>query len=165
MTFAKATLERAAAVLERAGAAGLKLACAESCTGGLIISCLTEIAGSSAVVERGFVTYDDAAKREVLGVPDDLLRQVGAVSEEVARAMAEGVLARAPVDLAVASTWRSPVAARRPDTGARFSRATGAPSVSPRSTPLSRWSSRRALGIECALTYSAGMNRRGTRPP
>lgn len=104
MTFPAASLTLAAAALARAEAAGLKIATAESCTGGLIIGCLTEIAGSSRVVERGFVTYDDRAKREMLGVPANLLERVGAVSEEVARAMAEGALARAPVDLAVAVT-------------------------------------------------------------
>ena len=104
MTFPSHSLALAAAVLARAQADGLKIATAESCTGGLIIGCLTEVAGSSTVVERGFVTYDDAAKREMLGVPTEMLQRVGAVSEEVARAMAEGALNRAPVDLAVAVT-------------------------------------------------------------
>ena len=80
------------------------LATAESCTGGLVIGLLTEIAGSSDVVDRGFITYSNAAKREQLGVPDALLEAHGAVSEPVARAMAEGALARAGVDLAVAIT-------------------------------------------------------------
>jgi len=104
MTFEAATLERAGRVLERCRTGRLTLATAESCTGGLIIGCLTEHAGSSAVVERGFVTYDNAAKREMLGVPETILATVGAVSEESARAMAEGALAHAPVDLAVAVT-------------------------------------------------------------
>lgn len=104
MTFAPVTLERARRVLERCQELGLRLATAESCTGGLIAGCLTEIAGSSAVVERGFVTYDDAAKREMLGVPEEILATAGAVSEESARAMAAGALARAPVDLAIAVT-------------------------------------------------------------
>ena len=104
MTFPAPTLDLARAVLERCRAEGLHLATAESCTGGLIIACLTEIAGSSAVVDRGFVTYDNRAKQEVLGVPAELLERVGAVSEEVARAMAEGALARAPVELAIAVT-------------------------------------------------------------
>ena len=72
---------------------GLKLATAESCTGGLIAGLLTEIAGSSDVVERGFVTYSNAAKAELLGVPEAMLAEHGAVSEPVARAMAEGALA------------------------------------------------------------------------
>ncbi|MDX1540084.1 MAG: CinA family protein [Geminicoccaceae bacterium] len=104
MTFPAHSLELASGALASAQADGLRIATAESCTGGLIIGCLTEIAGSSAVVERGFITYDDAAKREMLGVPSALIERVGAVSEEVARAMAEGALERAPVDLVVAVT-------------------------------------------------------------
>ena len=80
------------------------LATAESCTGGLIAGALTEIAGSSDVVERGFVTYSNAAKAELLGVLPALIARHGAVSEEVAAAMAEGALAHAPVDLAVSVT-------------------------------------------------------------
>ncbi len=80
------------------------LATAESCTGGMIAAALTDIAGSSDVVERGFVTYSNAAKSEMLGVPADLIARVGAVSEEVARAMAMGALVHAPVDLAIAVT-------------------------------------------------------------
>ena len=83
---------------------GLKLAAAESCTGGLVTALLTEIAGSSDVVERGFVTYSNAAKHELLGVPDEMLAAHGAVSEPVARAMAEGALARSSADVAVAVT-------------------------------------------------------------
>jgi nicotinamide-nucleotide amidase len=83
---------------------GWHLATAESCTGGLIIACLTEIPGSSSVVERGYVTYDNRAKADMLGVPAALFERVGAVSEEVARAMAEGALQRAGVDLAIAVT-------------------------------------------------------------
>jgi nicotinamide-nucleotide amidase len=95
---------RAAALLDACRAAGLKLATAESCTGGLVAATLTEIAGSSDVVERGFVTYSNEAKSELLGVPAALIAAHGAVSAEVAEAMAAGVLARAPVDLAVAVT-------------------------------------------------------------
>ncbi len=80
------------------------LATAESCTGGMIAAALTDIAGSSDVVERGFVTYSNAAKTELLGVPAELIARVGAVSEEVAHAMAGGALDHAPVDLAVAVT-------------------------------------------------------------
>ena len=82
----------------------LKIATAESCTGGLIVGVLTEIPGSSAVVDRGFVTYSNGAKTELLGVEAGLIERVGAVSEEVARAMAEGALARSDADLAVAVT-------------------------------------------------------------
>lgn len=83
---------------------GLKLATAESCTGGLIAACLTEIPGSSDVVERGMVTYSNQAKTELLGVPAALIERHGAVSAEVAAAMAEGALARSAADLAVAAT-------------------------------------------------------------
>ena len=91
-------------VLERCRARGLKLATAKSCTGGMIAAALTEIAGSSEVVERGFVTYSNEAKTEMLGVPAALIASHGAVSGEVAAAMAEGALGHAPVDLAVSAT-------------------------------------------------------------
>lgn len=80
------------------------VATAESCTGGLIAGCLTEISGSSAVVDRGFVTYSNEAKAEMLGVPATLIDEVGAVSEAVARAMADGALARSRAELTVAVT-------------------------------------------------------------
>lgn len=83
---------------------GLMLATAESCTGGLIAGALTAIAGSSAVVERGFVTYSNEAKNELLGVPMKTIESHGAVSPETAIAMAEGALANAPVDITVAVT-------------------------------------------------------------
>ncbi len=91
-------------VLARCRARGLRLATAESCTGGMVAAALTAIAGSSDVVERGFVTYSNAAKTELLGVPAMLIATHGAVSAEVAEAMAAGALAHAPVDLAVAIT-------------------------------------------------------------
>ena len=84
--------------------AGLEVATAESCTGGLIAATLTAIAGSSEVVDRGFITYSNAAKTEMLGVPAELIASVGAVSEAVARCMAEGALTRSGADLAVAVT-------------------------------------------------------------
>ena len=84
--------------------AGLKIATAESCTGGLLAACLTEIAGSSDVVERGFVTYSNRAKSEMLGVPPALIESHGAVSEAVAKAMAEGALVRANAQVSVAVT-------------------------------------------------------------
>ena len=93
-----------AAVLDACRAAGLKLATAESCTGGLIAATLTEIAGSSDVFDRGFVTYSNAAKTELLKVSAKLIAKVGAVSEEVARAMATGALSRSDADIAVAVT-------------------------------------------------------------
>ena len=82
----------------------LKIVAAESCTGGLVAAMLTEVAGSSAVVDRGLVTYSNAAKTDLLGVPAALIERDGAVSESVARAMAEGALARSAADLAVAVT-------------------------------------------------------------
>jgi nicotinamide-nucleotide amidase len=91
-------------VIARARSAGLKLATAESCTAGLISAALTEVPGSSAVLERGFVTYSNAAKTEMLGVAPDLIAAHGAVSEEVAAAMAAGALARSAADIAVAVT-------------------------------------------------------------
>jgi nicotinamide-nucleotide amidase len=96
--------ELAATVLTEAKAAGLKIATAESCTGGLIAGLLTEIPGSSEVVERGFVTYSNEAKQDMLGVPEALLIAHGAVSEAVARAMAEGALHHASAEIAVAVT-------------------------------------------------------------
>jgi nicotinamide-nucleotide amidase len=94
----------ARAIIEECAKRGWMLATAESCTGGLIAACLTEIAGSSAVVDRGFVTYHNDAKRDVLGVDQALLDSVGAVSEEVARAMAEGALAASQAEVAVSCT-------------------------------------------------------------
>ncbi len=82
----------------------LKVVTAESCTGGLVAATLTAIAGSSDVVERGFVTYANEAKREMLGVPWDALLGHGAVSEPVARAMATGALAHSQADIAVSVT-------------------------------------------------------------
>ncbi len=97
-------LARTASLLEFCRSKGLKLATAESCTGGLVAGLLTEIPGSSDVVDRGFVTYSNAAKTELVGVPADLIREHGAVSEPVAEAMAEGALARSNADVAVAIT-------------------------------------------------------------
>ena len=85
-------------------ARGVCLATAESCTGGLIAAACTDLAGSSDWFERGFVTYSNAAKQDLLGVPEALLDAHGAVSEPVALAMAHGALSRAPVALAVAVT-------------------------------------------------------------
>ncbi len=82
----------------------LMIATAESCTGGLIAGVLTEIAGSSDVVDRGFVTYSNEAKNECLGVPGELIEEHGAVSAEVARAMAKGAVHRSRASLSVAVT-------------------------------------------------------------
>lgn len=94
----------ASQVLDNCRRRGLKVATVESCTGGLVAATLTEIAGSSDVVERGFVTYSNEAKTELAGVPPALIAAHGAVSQEVARAMAEGGVARSPADIAVAIT-------------------------------------------------------------
>jgi nicotinamide-nucleotide amidase len=91
-------------VVEAATARGLMIATAESCTGGLVSAALTSVAGSSAVVDRGLVTYSNTAKSELLGVPADVIDRHGAVSEQVARAMAEGALARSAAQAAVAVT-------------------------------------------------------------
>jgi nicotinamide-nucleotide amidase len=99
-----ADLVLAEQVLAACRARGLTLATAESCTGGLVAAALTAIAGSSDVVERGFVTYSNAAKAELLGVPTTLIADKGAVSAEVAAAMAQGARIRAGVGLAVAVT-------------------------------------------------------------
>jgi nicotinamide-nucleotide amidase len=97
-------MQRAAALLKAYEQRGLKVATAESCTGGLVAALLTEIAGSSAVVERGFVTYSNEAKTELIGVPAGLIAAHGAVSEPVARAMAEGALQHSRADVTVAIT-------------------------------------------------------------
>lgn len=94
----------AAALIAAASARGWTVATAESCTGGLVAGALTAVAGSSAVVDRGFVTYSNAAKSEMLGVPAETLAVYGAVSEPVARAMAAGARVTAGVDLAVSIT-------------------------------------------------------------
>ena len=94
----------ATSVLAAARRKGLTVATAESCTGGLVAGALTEIAGSSDVVDRGFVTYSNAAKTTMLGVDADLIDAHGAVSEPVARAMAQGAVRVAGVGAAVAIT-------------------------------------------------------------
>jgi nicotinamide-nucleotide amidase len=95
---------KAGEVLAACSAGQLKLATAESCTGGIVAAALTDIAGSSDVVERGFVSYSNAAKMEMLGVSAQMILAHGAVSSEVAEAMVLGALAHAPVDLAVSIT-------------------------------------------------------------
>jgi nicotinamide-nucleotide amidase len=93
-----------AALLQAARYWGVRIATAESCTGGLIAGALTDVAGSSDVFERGFVTYSNAAKREMLGVQVETLEAFGAVSEQVAREMAEGALRHSAAELAVSVT-------------------------------------------------------------
>jgi nicotinamide-nucleotide amidase len=99
--FEAEILTLAQSVLDACRARGWHVATAESCTGGLVAGALTAIAGSSDVVERGFVTYSNEAKSELLGVPPDIISAHGAVSAETAAAMAQGAVARAPVDLAI----------------------------------------------------------------
>lgn len=91
-------------LIQAATQQGLTIATAESCTGGLVAGVLTEIAGSSAVVDRGFVTYSNEAKSQMLGVSTDLIERLGAVSAEVAIAMAEGAISGSDADIAVAVT-------------------------------------------------------------
>jgi nicotinamide-nucleotide amidase len=102
--FSAELLARSEKLLAEARAKGLKIATAESCTGGLVAGLLTEIAGSSDVFDRGFVTYSNRAKQDVLGVPAAMIRQHGAVSEVVARAMAEGAIRNSTAQLAIAIT-------------------------------------------------------------
>jgi nicotinamide-nucleotide amidase len=99
-----ATLDAARDLLAAMEARRMTLATAESCTGGLIAAALTAIAGSSSVVTRGYVTYSNEAKTEMVGVPAALFGTVGAVSEDVARAMAEGALRASGADLALSCT-------------------------------------------------------------
>ena len=95
-------IDLAIRVIAENKAAGRTVSLAESCTGGLVCAALTEIAGSSAVLDRGFVTYSNEAKREILAVPDAILDTFGAVSVATAWAMAQGALARSNADIAVA---------------------------------------------------------------
>jgi nicotinamide-nucleotide amidase len=105
MYFSNTSLDLAEAVVKAATDKGLMISSAESCTGGLIAACLTEISGASSVFARGFVTYANEAKIDLLGVPEGLFVEgIGAVSEEVARAMAEGALRRAEADISVSAT-------------------------------------------------------------
>jgi nicotinamide-nucleotide amidase len=102
--FDSETLSLAENVLAACRGRGWRLATAESCTGGLVAAALTAIAGSSEVIERGFFTYSNAAKHELLGVPRETIAEHGAVSAETAAAMARGAVARAGIDLAVSVT-------------------------------------------------------------
>ncbi len=104
MTFAPTLVTRASALLDAFRARGKMLATAESCTGGLLAGLITHVAGSSDVLERGFVTYTNRAKTEMIDVPAPLIEKLGAVSEEVARAMALGALKHSGADIAVSIT-------------------------------------------------------------
>jgi nicotinamide-nucleotide amidase len=102
--FSSPLLRLAEVVLAEARAQKLRIATAESCTGGLIAGLLTEIPGSSDVLDRGFVVYSNRAKQDMLNVPGDLIADAGAVSEAVARAMAEGAVENSNAHMAVAVT-------------------------------------------------------------
>jgi len=91
-------------LVEKASAAGAVVATAESCTGGLVAGAITDVAGSSAVLDCGLVTYSNAAKQKLLGVPNELLTQFGAVSREVAEAMVQGLLQQSAAQIGVAIT-------------------------------------------------------------
>jgi len=102
--FDPSLINQAEHVLAMCRANQFKIATVESCTGGLVAALLTEIAGSSDVVDRGFITYSNAAKQELVGVPDALIASHGAVSEPVARAMAEGGFTHSEAVLCIALT-------------------------------------------------------------
>jgi len=102
--FSDSLVEAASTLLEQCKSRGLKITTAESCTGGLLSALITEIAGSSAVFERGFITYSNEAKTELLGVDSELISEDGAVNEMVAVAMACGARQNAKADIAVSIT-------------------------------------------------------------
>ncbi len=102
--FAKTSLERAAQALQLASAQQMRIATADTCTAGLVSSCLTSVPGASKTFERGFVLYHDSAKATGLGVPEAISRQHGAVSGEVTKGLAEGALAHSTAGAAVAVT-------------------------------------------------------------
>jgi nicotinamide-nucleotide amidase len=104
MTQTHRTRSLAQAIIGKANAEGVMIATAESCTGGMIAAALTDVPGSSAVVDRGFVTYSNEAKTEMLGVPAALIARHGAVSEPVARAMAVSAIKNSRADIAVSVT-------------------------------------------------------------
>ena len=106
MSYDKANMiyDKANTIVVKAKSLGLRVATAESCTGGLVSAALTDVAGASDVFDRGFVIYSNAAKTELLGVPEQTLLEHGAVSAETARAMAVGALERSLADIAVSVT-------------------------------------------------------------
>lgn len=104
MIFTHSLIDQAETLIDRARTAGVMIATAESCTGGLVSALLTEVPGSSDVVDRGFVTYSNAAKTEMLGIPARVIEANGAVSVEVAKRMAEEALLRSNADITVSIT-------------------------------------------------------------
>jgi len=115
MTFPSAITRQAEEILALASARNATLVTAESCTGGLIIGALTEIPGSSLMVDRGFITYSNNAKTEMLGVSAQTLADHGAVSEQTAREMVRGALTRSPASHGVAVTGIAGPAGGSPD--------------------------------------------------
>lgn len=104
MTEPHPILDLARRIVDKADAEGMMIATAESCTGGMVSGAITDVPGASAVFERGFVTYSNEAKSDLLGVAPDLIRRFGAVSREVAIAMAAGALSNSRADVAVSVT-------------------------------------------------------------
>jgi len=104
MHLLDSSISKAEQIVSLASQRGWMIATAESCTAGMIAATLTEVAGSSAVVDRGFVTYSNEAKMDMLSVPEDLLREHGAVSEPTAKAMARGALANSQAGISVSVT-------------------------------------------------------------
>ena len=142
----------AIAVLDLCRARGLKVATAESCTGGLVAGALTDIAGSSDVVDHGFVTYSNAAKQRMLGVSADILREHGAVSRETAEAMARGALGKGGADIVVAITGIAGTRRRQPGQAGR-------PGAFRR-----RLARRQACRMRKCATATSGAPRCGTSP-
>jgi nicotinamide-nucleotide amidase len=104
MMFPHTALDRAAQALQLASAQAVRIVTAETCTAGLVSSCLTSVPGASKTFERGFVLYHDSAKATGLGVPEAVSRQYGAVSAEVTKGLAEGALAHSTAGISVAVT-------------------------------------------------------------
>jgi nicotinamide-nucleotide amidase len=102
--FPQATIDRAAQALQLASARAVRIVTAETCTAGLVSSCLTSVPGASKTFERGFILYHDSAKATGLGVPEAVSRQFGAVSAEVTKGLAEGALAHSTAGTSVAVT-------------------------------------------------------------
>ena len=153
------------AVMRQACDAGLGIVTAESCTGGLLASLLTDIPGCSHAFERGFVTYSNDAKRELLGVPAALLESPGPVSEEVARAMAEGALRHSKADIGLAVTgFADSVPGGEPGLVHFAAARRGAPTRHrmERFGPLGRAEVRiRSLDVSLRLIWAAMSGRRG----
>lgn len=117
LTEADRLEQQARAVMEKIATAGLSIATAESCTGGLVASLLTDIEGVSSAFDRGFVTYSEQSKYEMLGVPGNLITMHGVVSREVALGMAQGALANSKADVAIGITGFAGSAGARDEAG------------------------------------------------